>query len=94
MAVLKFRLTRLRQALLHGIDEAEGRTGIWPFRRTVQFRVGLNCDAIHIEGDRLVVWQDSRLIAVARYAPGQAGGSAATDVGWERLLQPRDKDKH
>jgi hypothetical protein len=79
----------MRQALLHGIAEAEGRTGIWPLRRPVHFRVGLNCDAIHIEGERLVVWQDSRLIAVARYERGQA---ASDDIGWDRLLQPRDKD--
>ncbi|HTP62934.1 MAG TPA: hypothetical protein VMJ14_12720 [Burkholderiales bacterium] len=92
MGILKFRVARMRPALL-GIAEVEGRAGIWPLRRTVRYRVGANCDAIRIEGRKLVVLQGGRQIAEARYKPKPIDPEATSALDWEQLLQPRDRNK-
>jgi len=92
VGIVKFRVARMRPALL-GIAEVEGHAGIWPLRRPVHYRVGANCDAIRIEGRKLIVLQGSRQIAEARYRPKPIDPEAAATLNWEQLLQPRDRNK-
>ena len=47
------------------IVDAVGKTGTWPFRRTISYHVGVNCDAIAIVDGRLLVQRRGRGIAVA-----------------------------
>lgn len=89
MDIVKFRVTQVRPALLFGIAEVSGNTGFWPLCKPVHYRVGANCDAIRIEGSKLVVLMGTRPIAEAKYA-AKAGG-AAKSLQWENLLQPRDR---
>ena len=91
MGVVKFRVSAVRPALLAGIAEAWGHSGLWPLRKPVNYRVGANCDEIRAENGRLLVLQGARLIAEAKYSPGQGRGSASQDLRWETLLQPRDR---
>jgi hypothetical protein len=89
MAVVKFRVSAVRPALLTGIVEVWGHSGFWPLRKPVNFCVGASCDEIRVEGEKLLVLQGTRLVAQAKYAPGP--GRATENVNWENLLQPRSR---
>ena len=92
MGIVKFRAARLGHALL-GITEVRGHRGFWPLRRPVHYRVGVNCDAIRIEGNKIVVSMGPRPIAVARYAPKRPEPERMGGVKWEQLLQPPDRNR-
>jgi hypothetical protein len=93
VAIVKFRAAQLRHALL-GITEVQGVRGFWPLRKPVHYRIGVNCDAIRIQGNKIVVSLGPRPIAVARYAPKRPDGDRGGDIKWEQLLQPRDRNKN
>ena len=64
------------------IVEVKGRSGFWPMRRPVRYRLGGNCDAITVSEGHLVVYRDGSPIALADLQhPG------ALRWGW--LLFPR-----
>ena len=92
MGTVKFRVHRVRSALLAGILEVWGHSGFWPLRKPVTFRVGANCDEIRIAGSRLLVLVGRRLIAKANYT-SKAGAGGGRDPNWERHFQPRDQNK-
>ena len=76
-----FNLTHLRLEN-ELIVEVKGRSGFWPLRRPVRFRVGGNCDSITVSEKRLSVHRNGREIASADLDhPG------AQRWGW--LLFPR-----
>jgi hypothetical protein len=91
MGVVKFHVSAVRPALLAGIVEVWGHSGFWPLRKPVNFRVGGNCDAIRIEGRKLLVLVGRRTIAQAKYAPRPERARAGGDPKWENLLQPQDR---
>jgi hypothetical protein len=47
------------------IVDAVGKTGSWPFRRTISYNAGVNCDAITVVDGQLLVQRRGRCIAVA-----------------------------
>ena len=47
------------------IVDAVGTTGTWPFRRTISYNAGVNCDSIAVIEGRLQVQRRGRCIAVA-----------------------------
>ena len=64
------------------IVEVKGRSGFWPMRRPVRYRLGGNCDSITVSEGHLVVHRDGTLLASADLQhPG------ALRWGW--LLFPR-----
>ena len=68
------------------IVEAKGRSGFWPLRRAVRYRLGANCDSISVSDGHLYVHRDGSAIAVADlHHPG------ASRWGW--LLFPRHMHK-
>ena len=81
-----FNLTHLRLEN-ELIVEVKGRSGFWPLRRPVRFRVGGNCDSITVSEGHLVVHRDGTHIASADLQhPG------ALRWGW--LLFPRHMREH
>jgi hypothetical protein len=92
MGIVKFRVTALRPALLLGVAEVWGHHGFWPLRKPVNYRVGGNCDAIRVDGGKLLVLMGKRTIAEAKYAPRPNRAQAGGDVKWEKLLQPRNRN--
>lgn len=91
MGIVKFRVTAVRSSLLHGIAQVAGTTGFWPLRKTVHYQVGANCDAIDIDGKRLLVRQAAKTIAIARYKTRSPEGETPSAPRWEDLLQPRNR---
>jgi hypothetical protein len=80
-----FMLTHLR-CEQEVIIEVKGRSGFWPLRRPVRYRVGANCDAISVSDGRLYVHRDGNPVATADLRhPG------ASRFGW--LLFPRHARK-
>jgi hypothetical protein len=47
------------------IVDAVGKTGTWPFRRTISYNAGVNCDSIAVVDGRLQVQRRGRCIAIA-----------------------------
>jgi len=102
--VRKFTATRTR--LAEGvIVDAAGWTGFWPFRRTVSYHVGINCDSIAMRDGRLDISRCGRTVAIAALRGGKglrwtallhprharASDEARGDaVRWEDLLRPRN----
>ncbi len=76
-----FTLTQLR-CENEVIVEAKGRTGFWPMRRPVRFRLGANCDAITVSESRLLVFRAGQLMAEADLLHPSA-------LRWGWLLHPR-----
>ena len=68
------------------IVDAVGNLGNWPFRRTISYHVGINCDSISVQDGRLQVQRRGRTIAVAELigAPSLLA----------RLLHPRHRREH
>lgn len=60
--IIHFTLTAARSDD-QGIREVEGRVGSWPFRRTLRFHVGANCDAIVSSETGVIVYGRGALIA-------------------------------
>ena len=80
-----FTLDRVRSAQ-GAIEDANGWTGCWPFRRRISYHVGINCDSISQSDGRLYVHRCGWTIAVAdmRTAPC---------LPWSALLHPRHAGK-
>jgi hypothetical protein len=51
------------------IVDAVGNLGNWPFRRSVSYNVGINCDSIEAQDGVLRVLRHGRTIAVAELPP-------------------------
>jgi len=51
------------------IVDAVGNLGNWPFRRTISYNVGVNCDAIEAGNGYLRVLRRGRTIAIAELPP-------------------------
>ena len=64
------------------IVEAKGRTGFWPMRRPVRYRLGGNCDSITVSESRLLVHRAGTLVAEADLRHPSA-------LRWAWLLHPR-----
>jgi hypothetical protein len=47
------------------IVDAIGKIGTWPFRRTISYNAGVNCDSIAVVDGRLRVQRRGRCLAVA-----------------------------
>ena len=81
-----FVLTQVRCAD-EAIVEVKGRSGFWPLRRPVRYKVGTNCDSITVRDGELLVWRDGSPIGAADLQhPG------AQRWGW--LLFPRHMRNH
>lgn len=78
-----FTLTHLRREN-EVIVEAKGRTGFWPMRRPVRFRLGGNCDSISVSEGRLLVHRAGSVV-------GEADLSHPGALRWAWLLHPRHK---
>ena len=81
----KFTLDKTRSNLGVIVD-AIGSTGYWPFRRTISYHVGINCDSISVQDGRLQVQRRGRTIAVAELI-----GTPSKGIRWEDMLRPRRK---
>ena len=76
-----FVLTQLR-CEDETIVEVKGRSGFWPLRRPVRYRLGSNCDSITVIDGHLVVHREGNPIATADLQhPGA--------LRWAWLLHPR-----
>jgi hypothetical protein len=85
----RFRISRIREALF-GIAEVEGHHGLWPLRRPVRYRVGVNCDAITVERETVLVLRAGAPIATAAYRPPARNG-ASSGAAWEDLLRRHER---
>jgi hypothetical protein len=84
----KFTLQETRSKL-GAIVDVIGRTGHWPFRRTISYHVGINCDAIAIRDVHLHVQRCGRTIATAVLPGAPKPLRRFLLSGWESLLHPR-----
>jgi hypothetical protein len=84
----KFTLRETRSRL-GAIVDAIGSTGQWPFRRTISYHVGVNCDAISIRDVHLYVQRCGRTIAVAVLPGAPKTLRRLMQSGWSALLHPR-----
>jgi hypothetical protein len=75
-------MTRSKQGV---IVDAVGNLGNWPFRRTISYNVGVNCDAIEARDGLLRVLRHGRTIAAAELPPPVGLLRRA----WSALLHPR-----
>jgi len=84
----KFLLEKMRSTV-GAITDVSGNLGNWPFRRTISYHVGVNCDAISVRDGHLYVQRRGRTIAVAemprRIGPLRRFAQFARDS----LLHPR-----
>jgi len=60
----KFILEKIRSTK-DAITDVCGNLGNWPFRRTISYHIGVNCDAISIHDGHLYVKRCGRTIAIA-----------------------------
>ena len=84
----RFTLEETRSRL-GAIVDAIGSTGYWPFRRTISYHIGINCDAITVQDDNLHVQRRGRTIAVAGLLGAPSPLSRLLRTGWQGLLHPR-----
>ncbi len=84
----KFTLEETRSRLGIIVD-AIGSTGYWPFRRTISYHVGINCDSIKVQDDLLHVQRRGRTIALAELLGVPSPLSRLLRSGWQGLLHPR-----
>jgi hypothetical protein len=74
------------------IVDAVGNLGNWPFRRTISYNVGVNCDAIEARDGLLRVLRHGRTVAIAELPPPE--GLLQRLLNWRtRLLHPRHARK-
>lgn len=88
----KFTLEETRSSECSIID-AKGRSGFWPFRRTVSYHVGVNCDLISIRDGLLRVQRHGLTVATARLPGASAPLARRLRAAWEALLHPRHASK-
>ena len=70
------------------IVDAVGNLGNWPFRRTISYNVGVNCDAIEARDGVLRVLRHGRTVAIAEMPLPL--GLLRRLLGWcTALLHPR-----
>jgi hypothetical protein len=74
-----------------GIVDAIGRTGLWPFRRTISYHVGINCDAISVIDGRLHALRRGRSIAIAELIGTPTLLQRLLRGEWTTLLHPRHR---
>ena len=84
----KFTLEKMR-ARQGAIVDVIGNLGNWPFRRTISYHVGVNCDAIENRDGHLRVQRRGRVIAIAEMPPRQSMLQRLLRSGVESLLHPR-----
>ena len=89
----KFTLEETRSSE-GAIIDAKGRTGCWPFRRTISYHVGVNCDSIAVRDDLLHVQRRGRTIATSELLGVPSPMWRLLRAGWEALLHPRHASKH
>jgi hypothetical protein len=89
----KFTLQKTRSKL-GAITDAVGRTGNWPFRRTISYHIGVNCDAISISDDRLRVLRRGHTVAVAELPRARMSLWRLLRSSWDALLFPRHARKN
>lgn len=70
------------------IDDVVGNLGNWPFRRTISYHIGVNCDAIEAKDGFLRVLRRGRTIAIAELPP-PASLVRRLLRAWSALLHPR-----
>jgi len=68
------------------IVDAAGWTGRWPFRRSISYHVGVNCDSITLGDGRVHVYRRGWTIAVGENRPNAR-------TRWTALLFPRHARK-
>jgi hypothetical protein len=88
----KFRLEKTRSSE-GAIKDATGRTGCWPFRRTISYHVGVNCDSICVRNDLLHVQRRGRTIATSELLGVPSPLARQWRAIWEALLHPRHAAK-
>jgi len=83
-----FFLEKIRSKL-GAIVDVVGNLGNWPFRRTISYHVGVNCDAIEASDGYLRVQRRGRTIAIAEMPPRASLLRRLLRSGWHALLHPR-----
>ena len=83
-----FFLEKIRSKL-GAIVDVVGNLGNWPFRRTISYHVGVNCDAIETRNGYLYVLRRGRTIAIAEMPPRPGFLQRLLRGGWNALLHPR-----
>jgi hypothetical protein len=71
------------------IVDVVGNLGNWPFRRTISYHVGINCDVIEVRDSYLRVQRRGRTIAIAEMPPRAGMLRRLLRHGWNALLHPR-----
>lgn len=72
----------------NAIVDVVGNLGNWPFRRTISYHVGVNCDSIEATNGFMRVRRRGRVIAVAELPP--PAGLLRRFLRWSvQLLHPR-----
>ena len=89
----KFRLEETRSSA-GAIIDAKGRTGCWPFRRTISYHVGVNCDSIAVRDDLLHVQRRGRTIATSELLGVPSPLARRLRSIYEALLHPRHASKN
>ena len=74
---------------LGAIVDVVGNLGNWPFRRTISYHVGVNCDAIEIRDGYLCVLRRGRTIAIGEMPPRRGFLQRLLRSGWNALRHPR-----
>ena len=83
----KFSLEKTRSRKGRIVDVV-GNLGNWPFRRTISYNVGVNCDSIEARDGQLRVLRHGRTVAIAELPP--PAGLVRRLHGWcAALLHPR-----
>jgi hypothetical protein len=82
----KFTVSTVRRKK-DDISDVCGRLGFWPFRRTISYHVGVNCDSIAVSGGEILVYRRGRVIATSPMPPAEG-------FSLSRLLWPRHARKH
>ena len=84
----KFILEKMRSKK-GAILDAVGNLGNWPFRRTISYHVGVNCDSIEARDGYLRVQRRGRTIAIAEMPPRRGLLQRLWRNGWNSLMHPR-----
>ena len=84
----KFALEKMRSRQ-GAIVDVIGNQGNWPFRRTISYHVGVNCDAIENRDGFVRVHRRGRTIAIAEMPPRQSTLLRLLRSGLEPMLHPR-----
>ncbi|HEY6966703.1 MAG TPA: hypothetical protein VI229_04470 [Burkholderiales bacterium] len=83
---MKLTKTRIQSGV---ILDASGTIGNWPFRRTVSYHVGINCDTIAVRDGQLVVQRRGRIVAIAESPDVPPSFVRMLRSALDALLHPR-----